>query len=278
MGGISTWMAGSEESGQAAAVVDVRPSMGGNAVQDELACSKGPRLSPSEAHSELARIDFANHDLKAVLGRLAEVAKRALIDEGEVSFTLLRGDQAYTAAYTGQIALDLDETQYAKGYGPCLDAAVGAHMLHIPDMAVEKRWPEYAPIATARGVRSSLSVGLPIQATVLGALNIYETKPAFFDDAALGIVTEFAAYAAVAAANAHLYEDAATQARQMREAMEHRAVIEQAKGIIMGDRRCGAEEAFDILRQLSNASNRKLREVALTLVAEADKRPSAKRG
>jgi AmiR/NasT family two-component response regulator len=64
----------------------------------------------------------------------------------------------------------------------------------------------------------------------------------------------------------------------MYEAMEHRAVIEQAKGVIMGDRRCGPEEAFDILRHLSNASNRKLRDVAQTLVTEAQKRPSSKRG
>lgn len=246
-------------------------------MQDDVARRDG-RLSAVEAYSELARIDFANHDLRAVLGRVADVAKRTLIEAGDVSVTLLRGNRAYTAACTGPVALELDEVQYGQGHGPCVDAAVSAQLLHIPDMTVETRWPEYAPVAAARGIVSSISIGLPIQEAVLGALNLYEKRPDFFDEAALDVVSNFAAYAAVAAANAHLYDDAATQARQMYEAMEHRAVIEQAKGIIMGDRRCGPEEAFDILRQLSNASNRKLRDVAQTLVAEAQKWPSSKRG
>ncbi len=242
-------------------------------MQDEIACRQNARLAPAEAFSELAKIDFASHDLRAVLGRVADVAKRTLVQDGEVSVTLLRGRHAYTAAFTGPVALTLDETQYEQGYGPCLDAAVSAQLLHIQDMATETRWPDYAPVAAAQGIPSSISVGLPIQEAVLGALNLYERKPDCFDDATLEVVRNFAAYAAVAAANAHLYEDAATQARQMHEAMEHRAVIEQAKGIIMGDRRCSAQEAFDILRQLSNASSRNLRDVATTLVTEAQKRP-----
>ena len=73
----------------------------------------------------------------------------------------------------------------------------------------------------------------------------------------------------MALANAHLYESTATLARQMQEAMRSRAVIEQAKGIIMGQRRCSAEEAFTLLAKLSQDSNRKLREVAEALVARA---------
>jgi AmiR/NasT family two-component response regulator len=46
-------------------------------------------------------------------------------------------------------------------------------------------------------------------------------------------------------------------------------VIEQAKGIIMGDRRCGADEAFAILTKLSRDTNRKVRDVATTLVNRA---------
>jgi len=51
--------------------------------------------------------------------------------------------------------------------------------------------------------------------------------------------------------------------------MENRAVIEQAKGIIMADRRCTADEAFAILSQLSQDTNRMVRDVAATLVTNA---------
>ncbi len=46
-------------------------------------------------------------------------------------------------------------------------------------------------------------------------------------------------------------------------------MIEQAKGIIMGQRRCSAEDAFAILARVSQDSNRKLREVADSLVDRA---------
>jgi AmiR/NasT family two-component response regulator len=73
----------------------------------------------------------------------------------------------------------------------------------------------------------------------------------------------------VALANAHLYDTQATLAQQLQAAMESRAVIEQAKGIVMGSRRCTAAEAFSILSRISQDTNRKLREVAAELVASA---------
>ena len=90
-----------------------------------------------------------------------------------------------------------------------------------------------------------------------------------FDTDAITIAQTFAGFAAVGLANAHLYETQATLAGHMQKAMESRAVIEQAKGIIMGDRRCTAEEAFAILTKLSH----KLRDVATTLVTKAAETP-----
>jgi AmiR/NasT family two-component response regulator len=55
----------------------------------------------------------------------------------------------------------------------------------------------------------------------------------------------------------------------MQAAMGNRAVIEQAKGIIMGERRCTPDEAFKILAKLSQDTNRELRDVAAALVASA---------
>lgn len=53
----------------------------------------------------------------------------------------------------------------------------------------------------------------------------------------------------------------------LRLAMEHRAEIEQAKGIVMATLGCGSDEAFDILRRQSQHENRRLREIAQDLVA-----------
>ena len=56
--------------------------------------------------------------------------------------------------------------------------------------------------------------------------------------------------------------------RNLTAAMDHSGVIEQAKGVLMGARRISAEDAFDLLRQRSQHENRKLRDVALDIVAE----------
>ena len=230
-------------------------------------------LDPTAAFSELGRIKLAETDLDGVLARVAELARQTLEGATEVSVTLVRGKGAHTAAYTGDLALHLDEWQYAKGHGPCLDASAAAGTMSIPDMAGETRWPDWAGRARQAGAHSSLSIGLPVQESVAGALNVYSTTPHAFNDDTIALAQTFASYAAVALANAHLYDTTATLAQHMQAAMESRAVIEQAKGIIMGERRCTADEAFALLTKVSQDSNRKLRDVAVALVAQAQQKP-----
>lgn len=119
-------------------------------------------------------------------------------------------------------------------------------------------------------MRSSVSIGLPVQDAVVGALNVYGSRPAAFDDGDVQVATTFAGYAAIALANAHLYDSTATLTNQMQQAMESRAVIEQAKGIVMGERRCSGDEAFALLARVSQESNRKLRDVAAAMVQRAE--------
>jgi GAF domain-containing protein len=226
----------------------------------------GTPLDPLVAFAELGRMKLAESDLQAVLGRVAELARQTLPGVVGASVTLVESDRAFTAAFAGQLALDLDETQYQEGFGPCLEVAQSAGTVTVPDMAAETRWPAFARQALAAGVRSSLSVALPLQEAVLGALNIYATQPAMFDRDATELARTFAGYAAVAIANARLYQATATLAEDMRRAMETRAVIEQAKGILVAQRHCTPEQAFELLTRLSQSTHRKLRDCATDLV------------
>ena len=226
-------------------------------------------MDPTEAFAQLGRIKLSETDLDGVLKTIADLAKRAIPGAEEVSVTLVRGKSAHTAAFTGDLARNLDESQYEAGHGPCLDASATASTRSVPDMARESRWPDWAARSLEAGVNSSLSIGLPVQDTVAGALNIYATKALAFDDDAIQVGRTFAGYAAVALANAHLQDTTATLAQQLQAAMDSRAVIEQAKGIVMGERRCTPDEAFRILTTVSQDSNRKLRDVAAALVARA---------
>ncbi|MEU0156341.1 GAF and ANTAR domain-containing protein [Micromonospora fulviviridis] len=232
-----------------------------------------PPTDPADAFAELGRIKLGEVGLDDVLQRVAELAKRVLPTPVEVSVTLVRNGTGHTAAFTDDLALNLDERQYAQGHGPCLAAATTGDVMSVPDLATEDRWPDWAERSREAGVGSSVSVGLPIQDAVVGALNVYARVPHAFDDDSLAVLKTFAAYAAVALANAQLYDSTATLARQMQEAMASRAVIEQAKGIVMAERRCTPAEAFAVLAKVSQDSNRKVREVAQALVDRAAERP-----
>src|SRR3954463_4260178 len=90
-------------------------------------------LDPNEAFAELGRIKLAEIDIDAVLDKIAQLAKRTIPGASEVSVTLVRGDHAHTAAFTGELALMLDESQYARGHGPCIDAAAATASMSVPD-------------------------------------------------------------------------------------------------------------------------------------------------
>lgn len=229
------------------------------------------RLDPTEAFAQLALIRHGEMDLSAVLQRICDIAVRTIPGAHEVSVSLIRDSKPATAAYTGDISLACDESQYETGYGPCLDAAQGGEVQLVEDMRTEQRWPDYTPKAVAAGVRSSMSIGLPVQQAVTGALNVYAIDAGALSSESIELGQAIAGYAAVALANAHLYASTAALAAQMQEAMESRAVIEQAKGILVAQQGCTPTQAFDLLAAASQTSNRKLRDIAAAIVEGAQR-------
>jgi GAF domain-containing protein len=215
----------------------------------------------------LAELVGGTSSLEKVLQETVDLAAVTIPGATEVSVTIVRsGDDGEGAAYSSETAEKIDERQYGLDQGPCLDAARGHEVFIVDDMRTETRWPDYTPFAAEHGVLSSLSVPLPVQEEVLGAINVYSREPSAFGDEAVETARRFASYAAVAIANAHLYQSAAEAAEHMRRAMESRAVIEQAKGIVMAQRRCSAKEAFDLLVRSSQRENVKLRILAERIV------------
>src|SRR5215217_6800556 len=196
---------------------------------------------PPTTLTALLGIRLGGVELSGVLQRIVDIAKDAVAGVDEVSITLVRADKPFTAAYTGQLALDADEMQYERGYGPCIDAGTTGTLLRVDDMRVEKRWPDYAATVVPRGVLSSLSVPLPLQTDTVGALNCYSRTEQAFHDEQSAIAVELAGYIAVAVGNAVSHVANAQLAEQMAEAMASRAVIEQAKGVILRDQRCTSE-------------------------------------
>jgi GAF domain-containing protein len=223
---------------------------------------------------ELSRVELPGRALPEVLGDIVRIAAGGIPGAESTSITLVREDRAFTAAHHGEMALAADELQYERGYGPCMDAGRGGVVLRVDDMRTEERWPDYVVrILESTSVLSSLSVPLPYQGTSIGALNIYSSRPAAFAspeslDAGLNVAETIA----VAVVNAEAHAQLGEQARNMRIAMESRAVIEQAKGVLMAQRKVTAEQAFDLMRDASQRYNRKLRDIARGIVDSTQER------
>jgi AmiR/NasT family two-component response regulator len=109
-------------------------------------------------------------------------------------------------------------------------------------------------------------VPLPIAESVSGALNIYARAVDAFDEEARWVATRFAPYAGAAVGNAHAYQSAREMADNLQVALESRAVIDQAKGILMERFKLSADQAFQALAQVSMRTNTKVKDVAEKLV------------
>ena len=213
-----------------------------------------PRVS--EALERLGRLAFHDQSMTSVLQTVVDLAKEVLPGTLEASISLVVNDKPQTTVSTGQLAVDLDERQYDRGYGPCLHAAATGELTEITDTRTDTRWLDYAQVAWERGNGSSLSVPLPIQERVDGALNIYAREPHAFDEQAREAAQRFAPYAAVAVANMYAYQNARGMADNLQVALESRAVIDQAKGILMERHELTAVQAFQVLAGASMRANR----------------------
>jgi GAF domain-containing protein len=217
---------------------------------------------------ELSRLVLVDRSLTDVLTDVTRLAAQGIPGAEATSITLIRDDRAFTVAHYGEMSLAADELQYEHRAGPCMDAGRAGVLLRVDDMRTETRWPEYvAHLIETTEVRSSLSIPLPYQGSSIGALNNYSTQPsAFAFPESLSAGLEVAEIVAVAVANADAHAQLGEQARNMGLAMQSRAVIEQAKGVLMAQRHVDAEQAFEILRDASQRYNRKLRDIATGIV------------
>ena len=118
-------------------------------------------------------------------------------------------------------------------------------------------------MAVERGLRAQLAVGLEVDGTSFGGLNLYSTSKSGVDSEAVSIAQLFATHAALALGWAQHDE-------QLNEALATRKTIGQAIGIVMERYHIDEDRAFHFLLRTSSHGNIKLREVALHVVEEAN--------
>ena len=215
--------------------------------------------------SELTQVLLDEETLDTSLARVADLAVSVIPTCDSCGVTLVADERARTRTATDEVARIIDEHQYRTGEGPCLDAIREGLAVTCDCRSAEGRWPSFGPAAVGEGLRSSYSVPLRVRDRVVGALNLYSMSGDFSDEDSR-IADAFASQSAVAVANAQSYQRARHMIGSLEEALRSRDVIGQAKGIIMERERCTDDQAFDVLRKVSQQTNIKLRDVAERVV------------
>jgi ANTAR domain-containing protein/GAF domain-containing protein len=211
--------------------------------------------------------DAAEVRLNGLLNMILAAAVDALgFDAATV--TARHRDDVATIAATDQQMIALDDAQYATGEGPCLEVLEVREPVSVDDAATShERWQNFARTAAHMGVHSTLSVHLPVDSEGLTAsLNLYSRRHMELRAEQVQRAAPFAEQLASAIVGVDAYRSTARLARNLAEAMRTRAVIEQAKGILMAQQRIDADAAFRELAHVSQRTNTKLHDVARLLV------------
>lgn len=225
--------------------------------------------SRAQALTALSQFLVAERSIADTLLRVSEITTDALPAAAMAGISMLDDNgRPTTGVFTDEAAPKIDSAQYDSGNGPCLDAWRTRAIVRIDDMTTAADdYPEFSKAAREHGIETTLSLPLVAAGQGIGALNLYSRRQSGFTphDEALG--SDLAAAAAIVLANASAYWGASALSEQLQEAMRSRAVIEQAKGMLMAQSPdMTPDAAFDMLRHASQRENMKLRDIARRIV------------
>lgn len=186
----------------------------------------------------------------------------ALISHAEAAcISMVRNNRRIeTPAATNDVCRRGDELQYELGEGPCLQSIHEQETVISHDLSTETRWPTWSRrVSEECGVRSMLCVQLFVTHDTIGALNLYSSEVKAFDGDDQAVALSLAAHVAVALSAAREFET-------LESAVATRTVIGQAEGMLMYRYELTPAQAFAVLARQSQASNRKLRDIAAEIV------------
>lgn len=228
-----------------------------------------------ESLTELAMTLTEDESVRDTLRSILALALRSIPACHAASVTVL-DDKGHPSTFVGtdEETYELDRRQYALHDGPCLDAARRQQVNRWSQREAEQQWPEFTDLAKELGLCSYLAAGLGLGGRPLGALNLYSHDIDGFDRLDETLLSLLTAPAAAAIVIASRYSQARDLAAQLDQALQSRAVIDHAIGIIMAESHCDASRAFEALSRASNNRNMKLRDLASEIVTRVGGRPS----
>jgi hypothetical protein len=202
--------------------------------------------------------------------RLVELAARHVPGCSGATSMLWQGDELTISSASHPDLSELAEVQVVWWRGPAIDALTEGRQISCPDTLSEVQWPEYTSRALSMGVRSSLTLvhKSASEASDQRALTLtmYATRPRVLDASRAPVGELLIAFGSAVMRNTSTYDAAQRTVRQLSEGADSRAMVDQAKGILMVGLSCSADEALRRMREISQDRQIKVTEVAKRIV------------
>ncbi|WP_370615230.1 GAF and ANTAR domain-containing protein [Mumia qirimensis] len=212
-----------------------------------------------------------DYDLMGALAKtVAEATEHVGAEAGGLLVTNTGGDLELLSATSHRVT-ELETYQAFSGEGPCVECVRQQETVQGELSQVADRWPTVAAIMESSGYTYVLATPLRWRGTALGGLNLFWRRP---PDAVAEAETAAQAYSDILTLfiiNAGPVGPEVARQR-VEVALEGRAVIEQAKGVLSELEGLSMDDAYERLLELERSTGEHLTDVARGVVRKAQER------
>jgi GAF domain-containing protein len=222
-----------------------------------------------QALHELGRLRFGEMRVEDAMREIVETTHTIFEVDGAGLMLADAEHHLRNVAVSDERMGHLEELQVRHQEGPCIAAFDDKALVAAQDLADERRWPTFSDAAVAQGIRAVLASPLPYNQDAVGVVAVLsEDRRPWPAEAELALLA-FTDLAALLIASMMIGQQHSELAAQLQSALNSRAVIEQAKGVLIGQQGLSPHAAYEQLRAQARAERRKLVAVSADLVRSA---------
>jgi GAF domain-containing protein len=216
--------------------------------------------------TRFSRTLAARYDVSDVLYELSDGAARVLGAAGAgVSLADDDGHLRFATA-TNEVVTAVEQVQQDAEQGPCHVAYRTNQPVFVRDLSQPAEWPLLADAALRAGLASVAGIPMTFDGRAVGSLNIYDDHIREWSDEDLTAALVLADIATGYLVHASELNQARRTNEQLQAALDSRVVIEQAKGLLAGERGITLDQAFAIMRTQARNRNAPIHAIAHAVV------------
>ena len=221
------------------------------------------------AMHELGKLRFGSMRVEDAMHEVVRTTHTIFDVDGAGLMLVDAGHQLRNVAVSDDRMAHLEELQVQHGEGPCISAYQDKQLIGAEDLAGEQRWPVFSQAAVDCGLRAVLASPLPYNQDAVGVVAVLSEDPHPWSPEGELALLAFTDLAALLIASMMQGEEQTELAMQLQGALHSRAVIEQAKGVLMAQQGLSAHGAYEQLRSQARSQRRKLSAVCSEVVRAA---------